>query len=220
MRKANTIAVGVGVSVLLIAIGTLYVLLNRGEKPGSARSTIAKSGESSNASGTTDDVQPGAGTGQPSPTKTDDVDGETAAQVPEKVTEVYSSDGTRIRDYRTGDAPMRNPEAPFRKPLSVTKIKPALASRMGGELRKVANRCRSEHSAEVGEAAKVQPRATFEVKDGQLLVTDVEISLTNIPSGGDFESCLQSGVLGISVNAEDHPDIKEHKLMVPIDFPG
>ncbi len=129
--------------------------------------------------------------------------------------EMIAFDGTRVRDNRTGDGPMRDPNAPFRRPLSTTRLDPSLASKMGAVLRKEAVRCQKEHQGEIGEAARVQPRTTFSVQEERLVVSDVEISLTNIEQGGEFESCLRSAVLGLSVDAPGHPDIKQHSMMVP-----
>lgn len=130
----------------------------------------------------------------------------------------YRSDaGTRIRDHRNREVAV-DPEAPVRRPFKTLDIEPKVVASMGRELRGVARRCRDAHRSEIGEAARVQPRVSFQIREGRLAITEAQLSLRNIPEDGEFASCVSSGAIGLTIEAPDHAEVERHTMTIPIDL--
>ena len=130
--------------------------------------------------------------------------------------EAVGDNGTRVRDYRGTGAPIRNPDAPIKPPFRSKRIDAKVVATMGQAMKRAAKKCQSEHTAEVSEGAKVQPRATYTIKEERLVVTDVDITLVNIEENGGFRSCLQSAALSVTVDAPGHRDVEKDTMAVLI----
>lgn len=136
----------------------------------------------------------------------------------ERPFETITKDGTRVRDFRTNNAKPRDLDIPVDSRDKTKKVNPRVVTRMGLELRRLAKDCAEKHADEIGENARVQPRATFTVREERLTVTDVELSLTAIAENGSFQSCMESAALGVVIEAPGHIEIPSDKMLVPIDL--
>lgn len=131
--------------------------------------------------------------------------------------EYVNDAGVRIRDKRGRDVET-NYEAPVRRPFKSLDIDARVLDKMGRELRGVARRCKEAHGGDISAGGRIQPRVAFEIKQGQLTVTEAQISLTNVKKDGEFQRCFYSGAVGLAVAAADHRDVEHHKMLVPIDL--
>lgn len=203
----NKVWIGVAIAALAAGIG-LYVLLSGGDE--SRAKTAADSVDNpSNPS-----VPPPTPVRPELPDRTATAGARTDSP---GYTEYINDAGVRIRDKR-GRVVATDYEKKPRRPFKSLDIEPVVLDRMGRALRNLARKCRKAHGGDLGDGARIQPRVAFEIKEGQLNVTEAELSLTNIKSGGEFERCFYSGALGLAVAAEDHKAIEKHKMLVPIDL--
>ena len=87
---------------------------------------------------------------------------------------------------------------------------------MGQELRRAAEACKVKHGDEVGDGARVQPRATFSIREGRLTISNVEITVEEITEDGQFQSCVQTAALSLVIEAPGHREIERDVMAVPI----
>ncbi len=205
--RATHIAILVGVlAAVLAATGALYVLILR--DAATHQSGMAKPTRSEVATPLDRTASPQQGT---------------AIQVRTRAAELPLPDGDDdgaaslpTREYRTFDPPPPDPNATLRRPFSTKRIEAKVVAKMAQELRREAIACKAKHGEEIGEDAQAQPRATFNIKEGRLTVTGVELSLTGIEENGMFRSCLESAAKGLVVDATDHRDVEVDVMNVPI----
>ena len=131
--------------------------------------------------------------------------------------EYIGESGNRVRDHRGRDVPV-DPNKPVRRPFKSLDIEAKVVARMGTELRGVARRCKSQHAAEVVKGSRIQPRVTFEIREGRLAVTAAEMTVRNLPEDGSLAGCVYSGAIGLTVEAPGHREIERHTMTVPIDL--
>jgi hypothetical protein len=131
--------------------------------------------------------------------------------------EYIGESGNRVRDHRGRDVPV-DPDKPVRRPFKSLDIEAKVVARMGTELRGVARRCKSQHAAEVVAGSRIQPRVTFEIREGRLAVTAAEMAVHNLPEGGSLAGCVYSGAIGLTVEAPGHREVERHTMTVPIDL--
>lgn len=132
--------------------------------------------------------------------------------------EHVSEDGMRIRDKRGRPVANTDLERQPKLPLKAVNIDSKVVLEMNKKLKGVARKCKAEHPGDVTKGAQVQPKVAFEIKEGQLNVTEADLKLTSIDEDSEFSRCFHSGAIGLAVAASGHRDVERHRMTVPINL--
>jgi hypothetical protein len=205
--------VWIGVAAAVLAAGVvLYVLLGRGgDEP--KKTKAPEVAIKTPATAATDGPRP-----RPELPKRSAIDNTADPYAKGGYTEHITADGVRIRDKRGRPVPNTDLEKRAKRPFKALDIDAQVVAEMGNKLRGVARKCKQAHPGDLTSGARVQPRVAFEIKAGQLSVTEAEVALEAIADDSEFSRCFYSGTIGLAVAASGHRDVERHRMLVPIDM--
>ncbi len=133
-------------------------------------------------------------------------------------TDYVLTDGTHVRDHRTGDHPEPDLDRSVFVRAKRGKVSPDVIVAVRRWLRPRVTKCSRDYESDIGETAKVDVRLLVSIR-GRLVTVAKTVILARNVSGGDFTACVEQAVGNMELSVGEHEDVEHHMLTFPFGLP-